>query len=64
MEALEQEEERLNNGWYWPKYKYAGMYAKQLKRYYQYFNYDKIKVIKFDNFKESPKRVLIEPIIS
>lgn len=59
-EALELEEERLNKGWFWPRYKYAGLYAQQLKRYHQYFEEEQVKIIKFDDFITNTKAVIKE----
>ncbi|MEA3326180.1 MAG: sulfotransferase [Chloroflexota bacterium] len=48
--ALDKEQDRIDAGWgmLW-HYKNAGFYYQQLKRYYQIFNSDQIKVVLYDD---------------
>lgn len=58
-EALEKEEERLNNNWIWAwQYKNSGLYYKQVKAYLD--NFKNTKVIVFDDFREQPQKILAE----
>lgn len=49
-EAFKSEEARINNGPFW-HYRKVGLYAEQVKRYYQQFDSSKILVLKFEDFK-------------
>ena len=54
-EALEEEEKRINNNWS-PLYHYInqGYYYRQLKRYYNNFPKENIKVVLFDDLIKDP----------
>ena len=41
-----------------PEYLEQGFYASQLKRYFNYFNKDQLKILLFDNIKKDPKRFI------
>lgn len=58
-EALKQEKNRKKQGWgpyYY--YKEKGLYGKQLKKYFEYFSEENIKIIFFKNFKNNTQKVL------
>ena len=58
-EALEQEEDRLSKNWIWAwQYKNSGLYYNQVKAFQD--NFQHVKVIIFDDFKENPQKVLQE----
>lgn len=59
FEAFWGEEERLHLGPFW-HYRKMGFYAEQVKKYIDLFGRDKIKVIKFEDFKKNPNRVKTE----
>lgn len=50
LEAFKNENARINNGPFW-HYRKVGLYAEQVKRYYQQFDSSKILVLKFEDFK-------------
>ncbi|MCP5061606.1 MAG: sulfotransferase domain-containing protein [Ignavibacteriae bacterium] len=59
--ALDLEENRKREKWWWGYYYFeAGLYYKQLKRYYDIFPHENIKVVLFDGFTKSPKIKLNE----
>ncbi len=54
-EAMEAEEQRIREHWsYRWHYKQKGFYYSQLKRYFELFNRNQIKVYFYDDFKENP----------
>jgi hypothetical protein len=57
-EALKEEENRIENNWVplW-HYKNAGLYYGQLKKFYDLFDHNKIKIILFEEFRDNPKEV-------
>jgi len=57
--ALEEEQERIDAGWgiLW-HYKNAGFYYQQLKRYYDIFNPDQIKVVLYDDLVLDPHALI------
>ncbi|WP_085522667.1 sulfotransferase family protein [Tuberibacillus sp. Marseille-P3662] len=59
--ALSEEKSRIEANWglIW-HYKSAGYYYEQLKRYYEIFNNDQIKVILYDDFIDNPISVYRE----
>lgn len=57
-EALNREESRLQKGWFWPRYKYAGFYYKQLRRYYNLFSEDQIRIYLFEEYKHDTEYVV------
>ena len=58
-EAFEKEDERKKNNWIWAwQYKNSGLYYEQVKAYLG--NFEKTKVIVFDDFRENPQKVLTE----
>ncbi len=58
-EALAQEEERIKNNWwsFW-HYKHRGLYYIQLKRYYEAFEKNQIKVYLYEDLKNNPLGML------
>lgn len=60
VEALAKEKERIEAGWgmLW-HYTNAGFYYKQLSRYYNVFEPDKIKVMLYDDLISSPDKLLM-----
>jgi hypothetical protein len=61
MQALEQENERINNNWGWDwHYVKVGMYYQQLKRYLDLFDRESIKVFLYEDFCQNPVQVVQE----
>lgn len=58
-EAMRQEETRISNNWsfFW-HYKQRGFYYVQLKRYFDLFNRDQIKIYLYEDFRDYPLDVL------
>ena len=55
LDAIKAEPERIAKDWGWDwHYTGLGMYAKQLKRYYELFPEEQIKVLLYDDFVETP----------
>jgi hypothetical protein len=55
MEAVELERDRVHKNWGWDwRYVSLGLYHQQLKRYYDLFPVDQIKVILYDDFRDNP----------
>lgn len=59
-EALQREPERLEEGWFWPRYVEAGRYYQQLTRYLEYFSWENIKVFLFRDFTRKTEEVYEE----
>lgn len=60
-EAIEQEDRRKADGWFFGHlYREGGCYAPQLKRYYELFPRDQIRVILYEDWNNSPQTVLGE----
>ena len=59
VRALEAEEGRVRDGW-WPDFRYVGMglYHDQLKRYFDLFEHDQIRVHLYEDFESNPQEVL------
>lgn len=58
-EALEKEDERRLNNWIWAwQYKNSGLYYQQVKAYLD--NFKNVKVLFFEDFNDSPIRILKE----
>ncbi len=57
--ALEEEEARINDHW-WPDFHYVqiGLYGAQLKRYFDLFEREQIKVYLYEDLKSDPAGVL------
>lgn len=49
LQAFKNEQKRLERGPFW-HYRKVGLYAEQVKRYYELFDKDKVKVLKFEDF--------------
>lgn len=50
--ALELEEKRIKNNWWWGfHYFQAGLYSEQIKRYFNIFNRNQIKILLYDDWK-------------
>jgi hypothetical protein len=56
-EALQREPERLEEGWFWPRYVEAGRYYQQLTRYLEHFGWENIKVFLFRDFTHNTEEV-------
>ena len=58
LDALNDESRRIKENWaeIW-HYKEEGMYYKQLKRYFDFFSKENIKVILYEDFKQKPALV-------
>lgn len=58
IEALQREDDRVNNNWS-PLYHYKrkGFYFEQIKRYYDSFGPEKIKIYLFENFIINPEPI-------
>ena len=55
VQALRAEEERIQNGYDWLyHYKNFGFYYTQLKRYYEIFERDQLRVYLYDDLKDNP----------
>jgi len=60
-DALKIEEKRITDNWEWGyHYKESGLYYKQLKRYFDIFDNNKIKIILYDDWKNNPINVYKE----
>ncbi len=59
VQALEAEEARIRDHW-WPDFHYVqiGLYHAQLKRYFDLFERDRIKVYLYEEFGSDPSKVL------
>lgn len=58
-QALEAESKRISNNWLpWWHYKQRGFYYQQLKRYFETFNHEQIKVYLYEEFKDDSITVL------
>ena len=59
VRALEQEGERIREGW-WPDFHYVsmGLYSSQLRRYYELFDREQIKVYLYEELNADPKSTL------
>ena len=58
-QALAAESDRIKANWgYLWRYQQMGFYAQQLKRYYQYFDRDRLKIYLYEDFNRSPQVVL------
>ncbi len=58
-QALQEEETRIRNKWTWIyHYKNAGFYYVQLKRYFDMFEQDQIKVYLYEDLRADPLRVI------
>ena len=58
-EALQAEENRIANNWEWIwHYKNVGFYYSQLKRYFDMFDQDQIKVYLYEDLKADPLHVV------
>lgn len=58
LEAIEQEQARINNNWGWDwHYVQIGMYAQQINQYLQLFAPEQIKIILYDDFCQNPAKV-------
>jgi hypothetical protein len=59
IQALEEEEVRVRNGW-WPEFHYVqvGLYSAQLKRYLELFDRDQIRIYLHDDFEANPSGFL------
>lgn len=57
-QALQEEEMRIRNNWGWGHYVNVGFYYLQLKRYFDTFNPDQIKVYLYDDLKANPIAML------
>ncbi|QIN84368.1 sulfotransferase [Rubrobacter tropicus] len=59
FEALKEEAARIEEGW-WPDFHYTrmGLYYDQLRRYFDLFERDQIKVYLYDDFRADPVQVL------
>ncbi len=61
MEAVAAEEERHAQGWGWDwRYVGIGRYASQVKRYYDLFGRDAVKVVLYDDYAAKPLKVFSE----
>jgi len=58
-EALRQEKTRISNNWsfFW-HYKQRGFYYVQLKRYFDLFNREQIKIYLYEDFRDNPLGIL------
>lgn len=60
-QALKAEDERIQKNWeYLFRYKNMGFYGLQLERYYEIFDSQQIKVFLYEEFKNSPKKIIKE----
>ncbi len=57
-QAVEQEEERLDAGWFWPRYVEAGRYEEQILRYLEYFSEDQLRIYLFREFTGNTREVM------
>jgi hypothetical protein len=58
-QALQAEESRMRDNWEWIwHYKHLGFYYTQLKRYFDVFDRDQIKVYLYEDLRADPLRVL------
>ena len=58
-QAIEEEKNRKEQGWAWGwRYLELGFYYTQLKRYFDIFNSEQIRVYLYDDLKNNPKRVI------
>ena len=58
-QALLEEDKRIKNNWgYLWRYKNMGFYATQLKRYFELFDRNQIKVYLFEDYKSNPTEIL------
>ncbi len=57
--ALQQEEERIAKKWegIW-NYKNRGFYYQQVKRYFDIFNREQIRIYRYEDFKSEPAKIL------
>lgn len=57
--ALLEEDKRIKNNWgfLW-RYKHMGFYATQLKRYFEQFDRNQIRVYLYEDFKNNPTEIL------
>ena len=59
VQALEAEEWRIQKGWWWGfHYKKVGLYYEQLKRYFDLFDGNNIRVYLYEDFKINPLLIL------
>lgn len=58
QEALEAERERLDRGWFWPRYLTAGFYHRHLRRFADLFAREQIKIVLYADFARDPHRVM------
>ena len=59
--ALIEEERRIREHWEWAwHYKAVGFYFIQLKRYYELFDLEQIRVYLYEDFKEKPMELLCD----
>src|SRR5215218_4250689 len=58
-QALREEEERIRNGWHYVfHYRNRGLYYEQLKRYYEVFGRERVRVWLYDDLKDDPASVV------
>ncbi len=58
-QAIEEEKNRKEQGWAWGwRYLELGFYYTQLKRYFDIFNSEQIRVYLYDDLQNNPKRVI------
>lgn len=61
FEAIDAEQQRISDGWGWDwHYTKIGHYTEQLERYFKLFSEQQIKVYLYDDFVESPQKVISE----
>lgn len=60
-DALESEKDRIKAGWGWDwHYSGLGQYAKQLKRYFEIFSKEQLKIFLYEDFVKDPTAVIKE----
>ena len=57
-DALRVESERIAQGWYWGRYRDYGYYYAQLKRYFDLFPRERIRVYAYDDLVADPRAVV------
>lgn len=55
--ALQLEQRRLNDGWFWPRYVKAGRYHEQITSYLDYFDSCNLKIYLFRDFVQNTEDV-------
>lgn len=61
FDAIDAEKDRIADGWGWDwHYINIGRYSDQLARYFKFFSEQQIKIYLYDDFVESPQKVMSE----